>query len=124
MYRSVEERIRALEDTVERQAFQIRLLQSLVENYEQYKLYQQVISSGMSERCFEQLKTLTYEFERKLNAGISVTLNEYIREFERVLEKDDLHQQSSFVADLIPKWLAGTMGSKGFSRTLHEHFYA
>jgi len=124
MYRSVEERIRALEDTVERQAFQIRLLQSLVENYEQYKMYQQVISSGMSERCFEQLKTLTYEFERKLNAGISVTLNEYIREFERVLEKDDLHPQSSFVADLIPKWLAGTMGSKGFSRTLHEHFYA
>jgi len=124
MYRSVEERIRALEDTVERQAFQIRLLQSLVENYEQYKLYQQVISSGMSERCFEQLKTLTYDFERKLNAGISVTLNEYIREFERVLEKDDLHPQSSFVADLIPKWLAGTMGSKGFSRTLHEHFYA
>lgn len=123
MYRTVEERIRALEEMVERQAFQIRLLQSLVENFEQYKLYQHVISSGMSENCFKQLQTLTYDYERKLNAGLSITLNDYIWDFERVLEKDGLQVQSSLVADLIPKWLAGTMGSNGFSRTLHEHFY-
>lgn len=123
MYRTVEERLQQLEQTVEKQAFQIRLLQSLVENYEQYKLYQHVISSGMSERCFEKLKRITYLYEQKLAHGENVTLNGFIHIFEQALVEDNVDLPSSFVADFIPKWLAGTMGSKGFSSQLHEHFY-
>lgn len=123
MYRTVEERLQQLEQTVEKQAFQIRLLQSLVENYDQYKLYQHVISSGMSERCFEKLKSITYAYEQKLDYGEMVTLHDFIRSFERVLAEYEVTAASSFVADFIPKWLSGTMGSKGFSRKLHAHFY-
>lgn len=123
MYRTVEERLQQLEQTVEKQAFQIRLLQSLVENYEQYKLYQHVISSGMSERCFNHLKSMTYAYEQKLKNNETVTLHDFIRAFERVLIEHDVDVPSSFVADFIPKWLCGTMGSKGFSTVLHAHFY-
>ena len=123
MYRTVEERLQHLEQTVEKQAFQIRLLQSLVENFEQYKLYQHVISSGMSEQCFEKLKSITYSYEQKLNYDESVALHEFIRAFERALVEDGVNLPSSFVGDFIPKWLSGTMGSKGFSPKLHAHFY-
>lgn len=123
MYRTVEERLQQLEQTVEKQAFQIRLLQSLVENYEEYKLYQHVISSGMSERCFEKLKVVTQKYELKLTNHEPVTLQQFISEFEQILMEHNVDVPSSFVADFIPKWLSGTMGSKGFSFKLHAHFY-
>jgi len=123
MYRTIEERLQLLEQTVEKQAFQIRLLQSLVENHEQYKLYQHVISSGMSERCFEKLKRMTAIYEQKVNFGENVPLHEFIRTFERVLAEDGIALPSSFISEFIPKWLSGTMGSRGFSPKLHAHFY-
>lgn len=123
MYQTVEERLLYLEKLVEKQAFQIRLLQSLVDNPLQNKLNQQVISSGMSERCYEKLRVLTYYYDQKLQEGDHVTLTDFIVDFEKTLVEDGVVVSNSFIAEFIPKWLNGTMGSKGHSPQLHGHFY-
>lgn len=121
MFRTVEERLQKLEQTVERQEFQIELLQQI--SGQQNGLYQLILSSNMNRDCFSQLQAMTKHFEYKVTSNQSVALHEYIAAFERILQQHDVRLTSSHLADLIPAWLRGSSGTVGFSTILHEHFY-
>ncbi|MER1999267.1 MAG: hypothetical protein ABS882_05795 [Lysinibacillus sp.] len=121
MFRTEEERLRMLEKTVERQAFQIELLQKMTGN--QHSLYQLILSSNMDRNCFLALRDMTSLYEAKVSSGHTVALHEYITSYERVLQQHGIRLTSSHLADLIPAWLRGSNGSPGFSTILHEHFY-
>lgn len=121
MFRTVEERLRMLEQTVERQAFQIELLQNMTD--QQHGLYQLILSSNMDRTCFLALRDMTRLYEDRVVSGQTIALHEYIASFERILQQYSVRLTSSHLADLIPAWLRGSNGSPGFSTILHEHFY-
>lgn len=123
MYRTTEERLRALEQQIARQAFQIQLLQNLAANHEKYALYQYVISSNMSENTFYSLQQLTKQYETRLENGENFTLIDFIADFKSVLTKDGLFLTSAELSELVPKWLGGANGGFGFSAPLHQYFY-
>ncbi|KGR82220.1 hypothetical protein [Lysinibacillus odysseyi] len=123
MYRTTEERLRALEQEIARQAFQIQLLQNLAANHEKYALYQYVISSNMSENTFYSLQHLTEQYEKRFENGENFSLIDFIADFKAVLTKDGLFLTSSELSELVPKWLGGANGGIGFSASLHHYFY-
>ena len=123
MYRTIEERLADLEKTVEKQAFQIELLQSIAAQQNNNELYPKIVSSNMSKQCFDALKQITYDFERKVESGHAVALHEYIEAFEQTLKRDGVYLNSNALADLIPKWLGGSPSNAGFSISLHTYFY-
>ena len=121
MFRTVEERLQMLERTVERQAFQIELLQAMTG--QDNTLYQLILSSNMDRTCFFALRNMTTTYENKVSQGHTVALHEFIASFERILHQYDVKLQSAALADLIPAWLRGSNGINGFSPLLHKHFY-
>lgn len=122
MYRTVEERLNWLEQTVERQAFQIELLQKICGP--QNGLYALILASNMSRQCFLDLQALTTQFESYVESGRVMKLYEFITAFEGVLQQHGARLPANELADLIPAWLRGTNGKKGFSAILHAHFYS
>lgn len=122
MYRTMEERLQMLEQTVERQAFQIELLQQMSGQHN--GLYQLILASNMDRTCFLALRDMTNMFEEKVAYGERIALHTFITSFERILYEHGIRLTSSHITDLIPAWLRGTHGSPGFSTILHEHFYS
>ena len=122
MYRTVEDRLTYLEQQMERQAFQIELLQQVIAHSNENKLYQLIISSNMSRDCYNKLKAYTIDLERHVANGKAVALQEYISTFERILKDHHVYMNTGDLAEFIPKWLS-SLNSPGFSPTLHKHFY-
>ncbi len=123
MYRTVEERLEALENQIARQSFQIYLLQNLAANHDQYAIYQHIISSNMSEHAFSQLKKLTAHYESQLERQIDVSMTDFVHEFKKVLLEDGVFLTGLELAELIPKWLGGIDGQSGYSPALYQKFY-
>ena len=117
MYQTIEERIAYLENIIDKQAFQIELLQQIASQQKGNPLYPLIISSNMSKKCFDALKKMTYNFENKLEHRERISLRDYIDAFELILRQDGVYLGNSALADIIPKWLAE------FSSTLHIYFY-
>ncbi|WP_431030280.1 hypothetical protein [Lysinibacillus sp. LZ02] len=123
MYRTIEERLQALEKQIARQDFQIQLLQNLAANHQKYAIYQYVISTNMDEHTFYLLQQLTKDYEEKLNLGESFTLHEFVTAVKKVLSREGIYLTNVELSDFVPKWLGGTLGSIGFSLPLHDYFY-
>ena len=123
MYKTPEERILQLEMLVEKQAFQIRLLHDLVRDQAQYATYHDVLASNMSEHTYRRLQNLTRHYEMRLLNGESVTLGNFLHEFKRILGEDTTMPYVTDITNLVPRWLAGSGNSFGFSPALYEAFY-
>lgn len=123
MYRTIEERLTAMEKRIEMQAFHIKLLQKLVLDKDKYQLFQTIISLNIDEHTFNRLLKLTSQFEQKLQCDESISLSQFIHAFSAVLENDGIVITKVELAELIPKWLYSPTGSFGYSKALHEHFY-
>lgn len=122
MYKTNEERIQHLEKLVEKQAFQLRLLHDLVRDQAQYAVYHDIIASNMSERSYKRLQNLTRHYERKLELGDPITLNQFLYDFKRILGEDDTNSYVADISALIPRWLGSSSGL-GFSPPLYAAFY-
>jgi hypothetical protein len=124
MYRTVEERLTFMENEMNRQAFQIRLLHAIIKNSDKAGLYELIVELKLSEQTFKDLKRLTTIFEERLQDGFSVTLSSFIQHVETIFERNHEHVQFQDVSHFIPRWLGGVYGTKGFSSILHKHFYS
>ena len=124
MYRTIGERLQALEKQIARQDFQIHLLQNLAAGHQKYGIYQYIISTNMGEHSFYLLQQLTKDYEKKLEQSEEFTLNDYIAQFRNVLAREGVYLTNAELSDFVPKWLGGTLGSIGFSMPLYEHFYS
>lgn len=123
MYRTVEERLEALEKQIARQSFQIYLLQNLAANHEKYAVYQHIISSNMSEYAYNLLKICTQDYEERLKRHESISMTEFVHDFKSILLEDGVYLTSLELAELIPKWLGGSENATGYSPALYQAFY-
>lgn len=124
MFRTTEERLTFLENLAEKQAFQLKLLHSLVRDQTQFCIYHHILASNMSERSFKRLQHFTKSAEEKLLDGEPVTLQHFISDFKRILSEDDTTTYVADLSNLIPHWLENSSRNLGFSQPLYEHFYA
>ncbi|MEK4229758.1 hypothetical protein [Solibacillus sp. FSL H8-0538] len=123
MYRTIDERFELLEKQLEKQAFQIKLMQKIIADQQQYALYDLIISANISEETFSELHTLTKRYEQKQEQLLPVTLSDFVYDFQRIIAKDETNAYPRDVSSLIPRWLGGNAGNFGFSQKLYEQFY-
>ena len=117
---TVEERLDNLEKKVEKQAFQLRLVQQLAADYDRFGLFDQVIAYDLNEDQYQGLRKLTSEQAEKLKNGEQVSLEEFSKEFKNILK--DTEKEVDF-DKFISIWLKGPADGFGFSKALHNHFF-
>ena len=122
MYKSEQERLQQLEATVEKQGFQIYLLQHLAMDNKHYAIYFDILSSNMTKQTFEALRALTLRYEDELLETGYVSMSTFLYEFSRLL-MSDAPMLAANLAPFMPRWLGGVDGGFGFSKALYEDFY-
>ncbi|MEX3625866.1 hypothetical protein [Viridibacillus arvi] len=124
MSSTLEIRLDELERKLEKQAFQIRIVQKLAANYDFFGLFDQILSYDLSEEDFNNIRNLTKEYEEKLHNHNAITLEEFTADFINILKSNSSTGQIEIdFPSFIPLWLKGPNGGFGFSKELHEHFY-
>ena len=117
---TVEERLDNLEKKVEKQAFQLRLVQQLAADYDRFGLFDQVLAYDLSEKQYQELRELTSQYTYKIKNGEEVSLHNFTEEFKRILK--DIEKEVDF-EKFISLWLKGPEEGFGFSKALHNHFF-
>ncbi|RCK11089.1 hypothetical protein DT075_21180 [Bacillus licheniformis] len=117
---TVEERLNNLEKQVEKQAFQLRLVQKLAADYDMFGLFDQILAYDLNEEQYQNLRDLTREYEDKVKNGEKVSLEEFTEKFKNILKNTE---KEVYFDKFIPIWLKGPAEGFGFSKTLHSHFF-
>lgn len=123
MYKTTEERLTKLEKIIEKQAFHIKLLQQIIIDQQQLKLYNAIINADMDESTFHKLRQLTKDYELRLEQLLPLSFGDFLRDFEHILMNNVSRNHKPDLSSLVPLWLGGGNESLGFSKRLHEHFY-
>ncbi|MEO4052586.1 hypothetical protein AAFN87_03950 [Solibacillus sp. CAU 1738] len=123
MFKTVEERLTELEFLVEKQAFQIRLLQNIIVDPNKLKLYNAILNTNMRESTFHALRKLTKDYELCLEQDLPISFGDFLRDFEKILTKDCKVKSKPDLSSLVPLWLGGSSECTGYSKKLHAHFY-
>lgn len=110
---TVEERLDNLEKKVEKQAFQLRLVQQLAADYDRFGLFDQVLAYDLSEKQYQELRELTSQYTDKIKNGEEVSLHNFTEEFKRILK--DIEKEVDF-EKFISLWLKGPEEGFGFSK--------
>lgn len=122
---SEENRISRLEKIVEKQTFQIKILQKLAANYDMFGVFDQILSYDLNEEEYNNLRTVTNKYTEKIENKEKVTLKQFYDEIETIL-KEKIYCKTDNQIDLdmfIPIWLNGPNGGFGFSKKLYTYFY-
>lgn len=118
---SIESRISKLEKLVEKQAFQIKVLQKLSADYDMFGVFDQVLSYDLNENEYNRLREITVDYSKRIDNGIVITLEQFSDEMKIILKEklDNKFELEKFISI----WLNGPNGGFGFSKKLYNHLY-